>query len=165
MVVNEKPKQIIKFRNFMTPAGVEPEAVADALAKVATEDGMLKPEAVVNAARDEASPLHPCFTWDDSKAAEKQRLHEARLLIKCVRIECPETHRSEPVYLSVRTDTAKGYMLASQIATADEWAGALARAREAVARAAACIDDLRRVAKRAGKDASEVIAEMVRVLI
>jgi hypothetical protein len=165
MVTNEKPKPIIKFRNFMAPAGVEPEAVASALAKVATEEGMLKPEAVVNAARDAANPLHPCFTWDDSKAAEKQRLHEARLLIKCVRIECQETHRSEPVYMSVRTDTAKGYMLATEITTADEWTGAISRAREAVARAAACIEDLRRVAKRANKDASEVIAEMLKGLL
>ena len=165
MVTNEKPKPIIKFRNFMAPKGVEPEAVAEALAKVATEDGMLKPEAVVNAARDEKSPLHPCFTWDDGKAAEKQRMHEARLLIKCVRIECPETQRSEPVYLSVRTDTAKGYMLASSIATADEWTGAILRAREAVARAAACIEDLRRVAKRMNKDAGSVIAEMVKGLL
>jgi hypothetical protein len=51
-------------------------------------------------------------------------------------------------------------MRTSDITTVDEWEGAVSRAREAVARAAACIEDLRRVAKRMGKDAEGVIAEL-----
>ena len=160
MVVIENETQVIKFRNFMAPAGVEPEEVARELAKVASEEGILKPASVVEAARSESSPLHPCFTWDDSVAAEKQRLHEARLLIKCIRIERPETGRTEPVYVSVRTEDARGYMRIADITTVDEWAGAVNRAREAVGRAVACIEDLRRVAKRLGKDADDVIAEL-----
>ena len=61
MVVIENENQVIKFRNFMAPAGVEPEEVARELAKVANE-GLLKPASVVEAARAETSPLHPCFT-------------------------------------------------------------------------------------------------------
>ena len=160
MEVIENETQVIKFRNFMAPAGVEPEEVARELAKVASEEGILKPASVVEAARSESSPLHPCFTWDDSVAAEKQRLHEARLLIKCIRIERPETGRTEPVYVSVRTEDARGYMRIADITTVDEWAGAVNRAREAVGRAVACIEDLRRVAKRLGKDADDVIAEL-----
>lgn len=33
-------------------------------------DGLLQPAAVVEDARDESSPLHPLFEWDDRKAAE-----------------------------------------------------------------------------------------------
>lgn len=164
VVVIENENQVIKFRNFMAPAGVEPEEVARELAKVADEEGLLKPASVVEAARAETSPLHPCFTWDDSAAAEKQRLHEARLLIKCIRIERTETGRTEPVYVSVRTVEARGYMRASDITTVGEWEGAVNRAREAVARAAACIEDLRRVAKRLGKDADGVVVELLRRL-
>jgi len=48
------------------------------LAKV--HDG-LKPQQVVDEARDPSSPLHPHFEWDDTIAAEKHRLDQARQLI------------------------------------------------------------------------------------
>ena len=49
--------------------------------------GKLTPEQVVNAAADKSSALHSCFTWDDSAAAAKWRLDEAREIIRSVRIE------------------------------------------------------------------------------
>ncbi len=49
--------------------------------------GKLTPEQVVEAASDESSALHSCFTWDDSEAAARWRLDEARELIRSVRIE------------------------------------------------------------------------------
>lgn len=44
-------------------------------------NGKIMPDMVVAAARPITAPLHPAFTWDDGEAAEKYRLHEARLLI------------------------------------------------------------------------------------
>ena len=41
----------------------------------------VKPEQVLDKARDDSSELHKCFDWDDSSAAEKYRLHQARLVI------------------------------------------------------------------------------------
>jgi hypothetical protein len=49
--------------------------------------GRLTPEQVLEAAAAKTSALHPCFTWDDSEAAAKYRLEEARELIRSVRIE------------------------------------------------------------------------------
>lgn len=51
------------------------------------ETGRLLPDDVIEAARDPSSPLHPYFTWDDTEAAIKQRRHEARQLIRRVKIE------------------------------------------------------------------------------
>lgn len=45
-------------------------------------DGVLRVEAVVDAARDEASPLHTWFEWNESKAAHEYRLEQARRLIR-----------------------------------------------------------------------------------
>lgn len=53
--------------------------------------GVLTPEDVVKDARSESSPLHGHFTWDDSQAAHMQRLHEARVLIRSVRVEVTTT--------------------------------------------------------------------------
>jgi hypothetical protein len=44
--------------------------------------GLLRAEDVVDAARDEATALHSLFTWDDSVAAEKWRLTQARQIIR-----------------------------------------------------------------------------------
>jgi hypothetical protein len=49
--------------------------------------GLLTAESVVEAAGDENSPLHDSFTWDDSEAAVKWRLHQARNLILRVNVE------------------------------------------------------------------------------
>jgi len=43
--------------------------------------GTLRPIDVVNFARDSKTALHSYFDWDDSKAAEKWRLHQARMFI------------------------------------------------------------------------------------
>lgn len=57
-----------------------------ALQDIERDAGLLTPEVVVGAARDPASPLHECFTWDDAEAAHKQRIYEARKLIASMRL-------------------------------------------------------------------------------
>lgn len=42
------------------------------------ERGLLKPEKVVEFAEDDETHLHKCFEWDNSKAAERYRLNQAR---------------------------------------------------------------------------------------
>jgi hypothetical protein len=60
-------------------------AIREELLRLAKRDGgELKPEAVVRAARPESSPLHASFDWDDSEAAQRWRLHQARQLIRVV---------------------------------------------------------------------------------
>lgn len=52
------------------------------LQRIAAENGgLLRAEDVVDAARDEASPLHASFTWDDNAAAHQYRIWQARRLI------------------------------------------------------------------------------------
>ena len=59
------------------------DAVVSALRSIAAKnDGLLKPEDVVEAARPANSPLHTRFTWDDSAAAHQFRLEQARTLIR-----------------------------------------------------------------------------------
>jgi hypothetical protein len=70
--------------------------------------GKLEPVAVVDAARDEASPLHPLFTWDDGQAAHQYRLWEARKLIS-VHVEMlPGSTEASPVFVSLRDDRQEG---------------------------------------------------------
>ena len=48
------------------------------------------PESVLEKARDENTELHKCFEWDDSVAAEKYRLNQARNIIRLLVIKGTE---------------------------------------------------------------------------
>lgn len=66
------------------------------LRRIAAEHGgKLFPRDVVDAARNEESPLHTAFEWDDGAAAEKYRLGQARKIIS-VAVTVLEGH-DEPV--------------------------------------------------------------------
>ena len=73
-----------KFRNASEPTEMAGEIGNDLLSIKEANGGMLYACDVVNSARDESSPLHPFFEWDDSLAAEQHRLGQARKLITSV---------------------------------------------------------------------------------
>ena len=57
--------------------------------KVKNEKG-LTAEAVVDEARNKSSPLHSMFDWNDTEAAEKWRIQQARVLINQIKVEINE---------------------------------------------------------------------------
>jgi hypothetical protein len=67
----------------------------DTLQEIYREHGRLTAHIVLDEARDPAHPLHGRFTWDDSVAAERYRLSQARELIRTVKVVYkPATARS-----------------------------------------------------------------------
>lgn len=64
-------------------AGHDPQVVGDELERLKQANGgKLFPSDVVEAAHSETSPLHAFFEWDDSDAARKYRLAQARSVLK-----------------------------------------------------------------------------------
>lgn len=63
------------------------------------------PEQIVEAAREENTELHKCFTWNDTVAAESWRRHQARMLVAQLVIKTETTDR-EPVAVRVIASTA-----------------------------------------------------------
>ena len=65
--------------------------------------GLLRPGDLVEAARPVSSPLHPEFEWDDSEAAEKYRLEQARKLlrVRLVIIETADGPKQTRAYVSL----------------------------------------------------------------
>lgn len=53
---------------------------------IAARRGELTPQAVLDEARSRRHPLHGRFEWNDTEAAEKYRLAQARNLIRSVRV-------------------------------------------------------------------------------
>ena len=63
------------------------------------------PAQIVEAAKDESTELHKCFTWDDTVAAQKYREHQARMLVASLVIRT-ETSDNEPIAVRVIASTA-----------------------------------------------------------
>jgi hypothetical protein len=79
----------------------------EALKVIAARDGgFLRPEAVVEEARDEKSPLHGAFCWDDTKAAHLYRLDQAQRLIRKFHITVEHSVEAieVPVFIGVSSD-------------------------------------------------------------
>lgn len=101
------------------------------LTKIARQNGgVLKVEDVLSEARDESSPLHKHFEWDDSEAAEQYRRQQARALIQKCKITLIE---SQPVeiraFVSLPTDRENGggYRLTSEVMGDDRMKAELLR--------------------------------------
>ena len=57
--------------------GIDPQKVADELEEIG--EGFT-PQQIVDRAKDPQCELHKCFEWDDTIAAGKWRLHQARII-------------------------------------------------------------------------------------
>lgn len=55
--------------------------VLEELRAIEERDGILNPQAVVDFARNPKTALHKKFEWNDKKAGEQHRLHQARMII------------------------------------------------------------------------------------
>jgi hypothetical protein len=79
------------------------DPVVEALKQIARRHrGYLRPHDVVEEARDEDSPLHGQFDWDDASAGEKHRLWQARMLIR-VKVAYESVGNGEEVAFRVFT--------------------------------------------------------------
>ena len=74
-------------------------------------DGLEASE-VVEAAKDESSPLHPIFDWNDTEAAASWRNSQARLLLRSIRVLviAPTTAMAAPVRVFVSMGPGAGYI-------------------------------------------------------
>jgi hypothetical protein len=81
------------------------QVAAERLHKIRDKNGELTPRSVVSDASSPRSPLHPCFEWDDEKAADAHRLWQARKLIGSIVVaeyaDAPVAHETRAfVHLS-----------------------------------------------------------------
>lgn len=83
------------------------QKVADEIIAIGEE---ATPAQILEKARDEATELHKCFTWDDTVAAERWRLQEARTIVRLLVIERKEDD-PEPVrqFFKIGAEHDAGY--------------------------------------------------------
>lgn len=112
----------------------------------ARKGGRIRPDDVVEDAKDTDSPLHQCFNWDVDKAAFAHWMDRARELIRAVRVNFttdttvvnsvayvrdPSLAEDEQGYISVATlRTDEDLAREAAVYEFSRAAGALRRARE-----------------------------------
>ena len=84
---------------------VSAQVAGERLKEIESRDGSITPQAVVDDARPEDSVLHNVFEWNDEKAAEAYRIHQAGNFIRCI-VVVPEKNDTvkEPVRLFINTN-------------------------------------------------------------
>lgn len=141
------------------------EAVRQRLAEIAARNrGKLDPLDVIEDARDASSPLHSHFTWSDEDAAQKQRLYEARALIRSVRVTTVVNQTVHRVIAYVRdpekTNTEAGYIETARLRSDRDLARAVLV--DEFSRAAAAMRRALEVARALDLDAE--VSEQVRAI-
>jgi len=118
MVKTNKTKAVKKQKN-LRKSDVKTIVRTNELLRIAREnDGLLRPEDVVDAARSPKSVLHDAFEWDDSKAAQMYRLARASQLIRFTVEYLPAAREDVKVFVSLREDKREGeggYRLMTQV--------------------------------------------------
>lgn len=81
-------------------------------------------EAVLERARPPESPLHPLFEWDDTEAAEKYRLYQARVIINEIKVVIEQVEY--PAFENVRirisdAETERAYKTREEIQSVEEY--------------------------------------------
>lgn len=144
-------KRTYDFGSF-APGGVKADEAYRELERIRAETGTLLASAVVDAAADEDSPLHPAFDWDDASAGREYRLIQARHLIRAVRVTVG-TKEPRRVYVHVgqRSDEEGVYEpMDVVVKSPDRYALALIELRRRLNSAQEAFEELRQAGEASG---------------
>lgn len=86
---------IYQYKPGRGVTGVEAQDVGEELSRIAQGDE-LRPRSVVEASKPKKALLHHVFEWDNEKAADEYRVHQARQIINSVLV-VPEAQDAKPV--------------------------------------------------------------------
>jgi hypothetical protein len=88
---------------------VDAEKAVTELERINTIFGKLTPELIVDTAREKESTLHPLFDWDNSIAAEKWRLQQARTVLNNIEITVISNGETREIPAYEVTTKTEGY--------------------------------------------------------
>lgn len=110
--VAETPDGVVGLPNQVTQEAHRALAALERKGRISADD-------VVQAAKDQDSPLHAYFTWDDAEAAHARRIDQARALIRSVRVvvSYESTTIAVPRYVRdvSQEDGVQGYVSSDQL--------------------------------------------------
>ena len=141
------------------PRGIAADEAGVELERIRNECGSLTGKTIVDESRPEDAVLHRAFEWDDEKAAEAHRMHQARTLIRSIVVVHDEREAKAPQHrayaLVTKADEPKKaeYVPSEIIAQrVDLFADAVGRLESKMREIGQSIRDLESLAKRESAD-------------
>lgn len=101
---------------------VKADCAGAELERIEKESGAVTPNNLLVAATPENSVMHPCFTWNDKEAAIKQRLSEARQIIRSIVRVCvseDEKREEKEIRAYVNINPRNGHGAAGEFISVD----------------------------------------------
>ena len=107
--------------------GVDAQTVAEEIMSIGDA---ATPQEIVDKARSEKTELHKCFEWDDSIAAEKYRIEQARDVVHHLIVKEQKVNPDRPpIRFFVKPEKSDGYKPVTYVVRKeDEYADLLERA-------------------------------------
>ena len=99
---------------------VPAQTAGEFVEKLEARDGYVTAQTLLDDSRAEDAPLHNCFEWDDSKAAEKYRLRQARNIIANLVVISPEPAVNSRGFVTVAANRSPGRFVGIKRAMTDE---------------------------------------------
>ena len=99
------------WRDNRAIGNVDPQVAGEEMERIRQDRGAIVPSELVQIAATPDNPLHPCFEWDDSKAAREHRLSQARDLSRSVYVIMDRSGPVEyrPMYVHItRPESREG---------------------------------------------------------
>ena len=85
--------------------------VGQRVVQLESEYGVCHPERLVEDARPSTSPLHDMFEWDNTRAAERYRVEQARGILQSIRVILEPDAKPVPAFVHVRLlESGNGYV-------------------------------------------------------
>lgn len=115
-VEEARPETVLEFHGRGWIREVDAPLVGNELLKIREETGSLTAGTILDAARDQASPLHRFFEWDDTVAAEQYRRWQARAIVASIIVK-PIGSGTSPAraFYSVRNGDGRQYRPLSEV--------------------------------------------------
>lgn len=83
------------------PLKVTAQIAGEELERIERERGEITPAIVLEESRPDGAPLHDCFEWDDTIAAEKYRLHQASVIICNVQVAVGKKQKVTRAFVNI----------------------------------------------------------------
>ena len=95
-------------RGARLPKGISAQVAGDEIERLESE-GRLTPRDLVEDSRPEDAPLHRCFEWDDTVAAERYREAQAHYIIRSIEVTVERTEQPTRAFVYTVSDNSGEY--------------------------------------------------------
>lgn len=75
---------------------IKAQVAGEFIEKLEEKHGKVTPRIILDASKTESAPLHNCFEWDDTKAAEKYRETQATAILRNLTVTVETVEESTP---------------------------------------------------------------------